>query len=285
MEIFIILVLCILATSKVTVSGFFAKNNINTFADGIFFNGLIFLFAAVIFSKNAINCDSEVIIFGTIFGILTVLFQLSYIKAMSCGNVSLTVMIVNLSMIIPITVSIVFYHEKIGITRIIGIILTVVALILSVDNKEKGLNFKKWFLLCMCAFFANAGLAICQKAFGETGHGSQAEAFVAWGYITATIASALVFVILKTKGQSITFKIKPSVFGFALCIGIILGLFQLLNTKAIANIDGTLLFPSYYGGSLILSSISSVVILKERLNFSQKVSLLIGIASIVLMNL
>ena len=43
-----------------------------------------------------------------------------------------------------------------------------------------------------------------------------------------------------------------------LVVGVILGVFQLINTKAIANINGTLLFPTYNAGTLILSTLSSM---------------------------
>ena len=95
----------------------------------------------------------------------------------------------------------------------------------------------------------------------------------------------MLYLIIHAKGDGITFKIKPSVFGFGLAVGLILGIFQFINTKAIAAIDGTLLFPTYNGGTLILSSMSSVLILKDRLASNQKISVLIGVFAIVLMNI
>jgi multidrug transporter EmrE-like cation transporter len=64
-----------------------------------------------------------------------------------------------------------------------------------------------------------------------------------------------------------------------------LGTFQILNTKAITIIDGTLIFPAYYGGALILSYLSSLLILKEKISNKQKLSLAVGVIAIVLMNL
>ena len=284
MDLFIILILCVLATVKVTLQGLFAKKNIRSFSDGVFFNGLIFFFAALIFFKNIVDFKIGIFLFGCSFGILTVLFQLCYIKAMSCGNVSLTVLIVNLSMIIPIIVSVIFYKEQLGFLKLLGILLTFIALCLNVD-KEKGVRFKKWFILCLLASLANGGLAVCQQIFGKTEWKSQTQSFVAWSYIIAAVVSALLYLIIHAKGDGITFKIKPSVLGFGLAVGLTLGFFQFINTKAIATIDGTLLFPTYNGGTLILSSISSVLILKDRLASNQKISILIGVFAIVLMNI
>lgn len=283
MKFIVILILCFLATSKVTVQGFFAKKNVTSLSDGVFFNGLIFLFSALIF-LNKLNLNTSVICFSCAFGILTVIFQLCYIKAMSCGNVSLAVLIVNLSMIIPVLVSALFYKESIGFLRLLGICLMVVALCLNV-NKEKSIGYKKWFLFCLLASLANGALAVCQQIFGKTEWKGETHSFVAWSYIIATVFSMLLYLFFKAKGDGITFKIKPSVFIYSLSVGVILGVFQLINTKAIANINGTLLFPTYNAGTLILSTLSSILILKDKLTSNQKISIFIGIVAIVLMNI
>ena len=285
MNLIIILCLCIIATSKVTIQGFFSKKNIVSVSDGIFFNGLIFFFSALIFLRYAFPFNKPVLLFGAVFGFLTVLFQLSYIGAMSCGNVSITVMLVNFSMIIPIAVSVIIYNEKLTVLRIFGIILIALAFVLSTGGKNENSYSKKWFLLSIIASLMNGSLLVCQKLFGKSDWADENVSFVAYGYITATVISVLFCTVLYFKGNRITFKIKPSVFLYALSLGLILGLFQVINTRAIATIESSLLFPTYNGGSLILSSISGVLILHDRLNKKQLLSIVIGTIAIIMMNI
>ena len=285
MNLIIILCLCIIATSKVTIQGFFSKKNITSVLDGIFFNGLIFFFSALIFLRYAFPFNKPVLLFGAVFGFLTVLFQLSYINAMSCGNVSITVMLVNFSMIIPIAVSVIIYNEKLTVLRICGILLIVLAFVLSTGGKNENSYSKKWFLLSIIASLMNGSLLVCQKLFGKSDWAEENVSFVAYGYITATVISVLFCTVLYFKGNRITFKIKPSVFLYALSLGLILGLFQVINTRAIATIESSLLFPTYNGGSLILSSISGVLILHDRLNKKQLLSIVIGTIAIIIMNI
>jgi len=96
-DIIIISILCLLATAKVTLQGGFAKKNIRSFSDGVFFNGAIFFFSSFVFLKDALTFNLPTFLFGAAFGILSLIFQLCYIKAMSFGNVSITVLIVNRS--------------------------------------------------------------------------------------------------------------------------------------------------------------------------------------------
>lgn len=190
---------------------FFTKKNVTSLSDGLFFNGIIFFFSSLMFLNKIFDFNIFVVCFSCVFGILTVIFQLCYIKAMSCGNVSLTVLIVNLSMIIPIFVSVVFYKETIGVLRLLGICLMVAALCLNV-NKEKSVEYKKWFLFCLFASLANGALAVCQQIFGKTEWKGETHSFIAWSYIIATVVSMLLYLFFKAKGDGITFKIKPSVF-------------------------------------------------------------------------
>ena len=79
---YIIIILVLLATSKVTLQGVFARKYIVDITDSIHFNGIIYFFASLVF-VFALKCSPQVIPFA--FGILTVLFQIFYIQAMSCG--------------------------------------------------------------------------------------------------------------------------------------------------------------------------------------------------------
>ena len=284
-EIAIIASLCVLATAKVTVQGLFAKGNIKTTIDGIFFNGLIFAFAAALFVKDVFPFNLGVALFGATFGILSLIFQLTYIKAMSYGNVSLIVMVAALSMIVPTMFSAIVYSEPLTTTRIIGIALTILALACSVDRKEKSTNLKKWIIMAVLVFLSNSAAHICLKVFGKTELASQNKAFVAWGYIVATIFSAVIFLIFRARGTKLSFKISPKVFYLSLGAGLILGIFQVLNAYATATIDGTLLFPSYNGGVIILSGISGAVLLKDKLKPNQIISIFIGVAALIFMNI
>ena len=284
-HLLIILCLCVLATSKVTVQGLFAKTNIKGFCDSLFFNALVFLFLVLIFFKDILTLNFSVFLFSLVFGVLTVAFQMCYISAMSCGNVSLTVLIVNLSMIIPILVSVFCYGEGLSVLRFIGILLTVFALFLSIDSKVEKRNFRKWFCLSILSSLFSGGLAVCQKIFSKTEWHTYSKPFVVCGYAVAAIISILIYIIFKCKGTGISYKINIKVIGYAASIGILLGTFQILNTKAITIIDGTLIFPAYYGGALILSYLSSLLILKEKISNKQKLSLAVGVIALVLMNL
>ncbi len=286
MHIYItILTLCLLATLKATIQSAFAKKNVRNITDGIFFNGLVFIFSALLFIKDAVGSHIAVILFGAVFGLGSFLYQLFYINAMACGNVSLTILMVNLSMIMPTAFSVVVYGEKLTLLRLIGIILCIIALVLGVDYKEKAKEYKKWFIFAVSTMVVNGAIAVWHKIFGKTEYVGDSSGFVAWAYLAAAVFSVIIYFILKVKQNTLTYKISHITVLFALGTGLTLSVFQYLNTKAISAIDGTLLFPAFYGGTLITSTLSGVLIFKDKLKINQLISIITGIVSIGLMSI
>ena len=72
---------------------------------------------------------------------------------------------------------------------------------------------------------------------------------------------------------------------FAVAVGIVLAIFQWLNTYAISIMDGSFLFPIYSGGSIILSTLVGILFFKDRLTKRQKTSIALGVIAVVIMNL
>lgn len=285
MCILIILLLCILATSKVTLQSRFGRKNLSTKSDNIIFNAIVFLTAAILFSPSISNTSLGTWIFAAVFGLFTVIFQLSYTNALSLGNVSLTVMVVNLSMLFPVLASVILYHEHITPLRVIGILLIISSFILCVDINAKEKLSPLWLFSTLVATFANGGIGIVQKIFGASIFHDEKKAFVSCSYTISFMITFLFFVVTHIRQKNSTAYKKATTYLFAISAGIILAVFQWLNTYAISIIDGSFLFPIYSGGSIILSTLVGVLFFKDKLTHKQKISILLGIVSVVIMNL
>ena len=58
----------------------------------ITFNSFVFAFSAALFLPQIFGCSNEVWLYAAVGAAFTVIFQLLYTKALSMGNVSLTVL-------------------------------------------------------------------------------------------------------------------------------------------------------------------------------------------------
>ena len=284
MNFLIILLLCTLATSKVTLQSRFGKKTLTTDSDNVLFNAVIFFTAAILFCADIPRASVQTWIYASIFAVLTVVFQLSYTKALALGNVSLTVMAVNLSMLFPSLVSVIFFDESLTLMRITGIALIVISFTLTVDRKIKEKPSHSWFIFTAAAALTNGGIGITQKFFGASEFADEKRAFVACSYsIAFLIAFTLCF--LRRSQKKASSGIKAVTFIFAVSVGIILALFQWLNTYAISIMDGSFLFPVYSGGSIILSTLIGILFFKDKLTGKQKISITLGIIAVIIMNL
>ena len=283
MNFLIVLALCALATSKVTLQSRFGKKNLSTDSDNVLFNAIVFITTAVLFCADIPKASLETWIFALTFAVLTVVFQLSYTKALSLGNVSLTVMTVNLSMLFPSLVSVIFYNESLTVTRIIGIVLTVLSFALAVDFKSKKTLSHTWFIFTAVAALANGGIGITQKIFGASAVSGEKRSFVAASYAIAFLLALVLYLLTRPRDNGSS-GIKGATCGFAIAVGVILALFQWLNTYAISIMDGSFLFPVYSGGSIILSTLVGILFFKDKLTAMQKISITLGIAAVVIMN-
>lgn len=282
-DFLLIMLLSLMACSKVTLQGLYAKKHVKSVLDGVFFNGIIFFFAALIFIRYIFTGSPVTMLFGAAFGLLTVIFQALYISAMSSGNVSMTVMIVNLGMIFPVGLSVVLYGDSLNAFKVVGILLTLLAFVISVDRNGATPKSKSWFLLALGACLTNGGLAICQKVFGHTAYKAENQSFVAWAYVVAFVLSVGIGALFRV--GNLQARLNALAVGCALGAGVILGVFQWLNTYAVSVISGVVLFPTYNGMSLLMSTVSGVLLLKDRLNRRQTIAACTGIAAIILLNI
>lgn len=285
MNTLIIFSLCTLATIKVALQSRFGKKFLKARSSLVLFNGIVFLTAAILFCTDIPKAALQTWLFSAVFSVFTVIFQLTYTNALSIGNVSLTVMMVNLSMLFPVAVSLVFYGEPLTPTRVLGIALTIISFTICVDRKEQTPVSRKWLLLAISAALANAGIGITQKIFGASEYHLQKESFVACSYgIAFLITMAIYFVTISREKRSDT-PPKKSIYAIAISVGIVLAIFQWLNTYAISIIDGSLLFPTYSGGAIIMSTVAGIIFFKDKLSLKQGISITVGIIAVIIMNL
>lgn len=284
-SILLIAALCFLSTGKVTLQTAFSKKNIKNLPDATLFIGIVFIFASLIFGNNLVGASPLTFICGAVFGFFTVLFQLSYTRALAIGSTSLTVMLINFGMIIPIVFSFFAYDERISRFGIVGIILTFVSFILLYDFTGKRCFDKSWLLLTLCTLLSNSVLSITQKIYAHTAQANEGKAFVAVSYAVAALLTLLFFAFLKAKHFESTCKPGPVMILSALGVGVTLAVFQAVNTYALKVVPTSILLPSTSGGCIILSAVVGVLLFRDKLSPKQLLSIACGALAIVMMNL
>lgn len=284
MKYLIVLILSILSTSKVSFQSAFGKQNVKNSADTLAFNGLVFVFSAVIFLSEVFGCSPAVWGYASIGALFNVLFQLFYMTALTIGNFSLTVLIINFSMVLNVLVSYIFFKDPISLIRFSGILMTIASFVICTDFRGEKKSKKNWLLMSVLAMLMSSAGSITQKVFGKTQYKDETAAFVSCLYIVASLLAIVVYAFFSKKGEKKTFKINFNAIKYAAMVGICLGIYQYLHVYAVATIDGTFLFPVQTGSIIIMSTLSGILIFKDKLTKKQIFGVLLGVLSVILMN-
>ena len=259
------------------------KKNTNALYNMIY-GVAVFLGWSVLFITDY-SFDVKVLPYSLAFGIFYVLANWGLISALKTGSALLTSLLCHLSLIAVSIWGFLFWDEPFTALVAIGLALVAVAIFLCLytgkpDKTVQKTKFSwKWLVYVALAFFGNAGCTIVQRQQQRVfsyQHGNMLMFF-------ATLCSALVFVAmwLKTDKQDTRILIKssgylPAVAGLA---NIAMNLLVIL--LASASLSASLVFPAMSVGALALTTLFSVVALKERLHWWQWLGIVLGAVAIV----
>ena len=283
---YLIILLCaFLSCAKVTVQGCLSRGNIKNVTDSLLANCVIFAFTFVLFASGLrTEINMAVIGYAAMFGILSVSFQTFYALALKTGPFSASCMIINLSMVLPIVFSIIYYNEKVTVTKVIGLILCAMALFLNVKSDDKKINLK-WVIYIALAFLSTGVIFIVQKIFARSEVGGNMEQFIFFGYLISFVLSYIIFFTREKTVHERTFKLNKKTVIPAFFVAAFLGIYQFFYTYGNSFIDAIILAPSISGLAIMFQSLSGRIIFKEKFTVKQICSICVGVVAIVLISL
>ncbi len=264
------------------------KKSFNKKADGrgvISFSAFTSLFAALFFVfqlKLPLQFDIAVIPYALLFGLGYGSCTVCSVLAIFNGSLSLTSLITSYSLIIPTLYGMLFLNEKISAFLIVGLILLLISLFLINFVKGDSKISIKWLIYVTVAFIGNGMCSTVQKVQQlDFDSKYKAEFMVLSLFI---IVAVLLIVALITEKQDITHSIKKGVIPIALC-GIANGVVNLFVMMLSTRMSASVMFPLVSAGSIILTYFISRIWYKEKLNLFQNIGFILGVASVVFLNL
>lgn len=283
------LLLSILASTLIfLIFKLFDRFNINTL-HAIVINYITACFCGIITSKNQLNVQ-EIIHSEWIFGaiILGFLFiSIFYVMAITSQQNGLSVASVatKMSLIIPVVFGIYVYHESTEFQKLLGIFFALFAVyFVSVKNQTK-FNFKS-NLMFPIILFLGTGIIDTSIKYIET-------SYIKEGGIplfSATIfffAACIGIVILIIKIVKKDFKFNPRSILGGIALGLVnyASIFYILKALNHDSLESSTVFTLNNVAILILTSITGLIIFKEKLSFKNWIGVGLSIISILLVTL
>lgn len=242
---------------------------------------LFFVFSALVSETGFIFSWDYIpyaIIFALGFGSATVFgfFALTH------GSLGLTSLVTSYSLIIPTIYGILFLDEDPSIMLYIGLALLFVSIFLiNFEKGEKKINLK-WLIFVTLALIGNGVCTTAQKVQQINQDKMFKNEFMTVALLIVTVV-CLIFAIVYHKKDFKPVFTNPIIILPIICGGAN----ALVNylVMVLSRIDASLLFPLISAGGIIMTGIISLTIYKERFTKQQFLGMIIGIASVICLNM
>jgi drug/metabolite transporter (DMT)-like permease len=209
-----------------------------------------------------------------LFGVVTALSNLYKMLALSKGPMHITLLITTSSMIIP-TLSGVFFGEKFSLFKLLLVLILIYFIYLSIGKSKEGKINKSWGICCLLTFILIGSIGIIQKIHQTSSHKSEISGFLFVSFFISLIISGL-----RVKDKK-NFKDKKNLIPLAMICGGCTFCMNYINLKLSGLLPSQLFFPLINGSAIILSSLMSMIVFKERLSKKQTVGLVGGIICLI----
>ena len=252
------------------------------------FGALVWCVCLFIANGGMLHFDTTALLWGCVYGVTQALFILFKTAAMNSGPVSVTTLIGNCSLVVSVVVCFILWNEPISLADVIGLLLLLVGLSLTTYKKSHVAFTKKWAVLSFLFLVLGAGVGITFKAFGKSGgtaHTSDMMIVAAFVMLISYTAICLFTGGFASKSNKYTKKEKRLFIILALVSGLLSCLYNRLNIYLSGALDGVIFFPSFNGGVVVLSTVVSMIIFKEKLSAKQLIGLLLGISGICIIGI
>lgn len=194
-----------------------------------------------------------------------------------------------LGVLVPLLAGQLFFDESIKTTQWIGIGILFVAVYImcSYNNSIKGkMSISSFGLLIVCGL-ANGLTDFSQKLFVKMAGDTPIAIYNFYTYIFSAVI-LLVFYFVFSKVENVEGEKKSSgikqIFGYILVMSICLFANSYFKTMAAGYLDSAQLYPLNQGASLIISSVMSATLFREKLTLKCVIGLLISFVGLIVLN-
>lgn len=221
------------------------------------------------------------VIIGALFIGMFLLMAMSVQKA----GIHPTTIASRLSVIIPISFSIIFYHESISSLKLCGIGLAIISVLLSVYKKKSPDSDRKAFLLPL-AIFLGTGLIDSLVKFTQDSFLSDEllPTFTALLFFISFLIGLSVLIIRKESPVEVTSR-KNLIMGIALGLFNFGSIFFIIKALSKSGVQSSSVFGINHIGVVALSIFAALMFFKEKINKINWIGIVLAICAIIILSI
>lgn len=269
---------------------------VNEYKDAMLANAIRMVFCVLIgFGMTVIQSgigslrvDMTSLMIAALSGVTSSIFVVSWLVSVKKGAYMMMDVFLMLGMIVPLIGSNIMFGDSISTRQWIGlaILLVAVCIMCSYNNsiKEK-MVLSSFVLLVICGL--SSGLTdFSQKLFVEHTDTVSIATFNFYTYLFSALVLGVFYVVFSKQSD---IKNEPTslkhIFGYILVMSVCLFLNSYFQTQAAVHLPPTQLYPLSKGAALIISSLMSAVLFRERLTAKCIVGIVVAFVALLIINL
>lgn len=231
---------------------------------------------------------ASLIAIAALSGITTAAFVVSWLMAVRKGAYMMVEVFLMLGVLIPLLGGLFFLREPVRPVQWIGFLILLGAtwVMCSYSSDQNGkVTFSTVLLLVFCG--ASSGLAdLSQKLFVRTASGLPVSVFHFYTYVFAAMVLLPILLLMRKKeAPGVTKAFPRKLFGYILLMAVCLFANSFFKTLAAGQLNAAELYPLNQGAALVLSSIMSAVVFKEKLTGKAILGILLSFVGLIFINL
>ena len=211
------------------------------------------------------------------------------IEALKSGVMVLAAMAGSAGLLLPCIAGIFMFDEPMKPLQFIGIALLIFSgwLLISYSKEQTGSFTPRTLLLLIGSMLSNGSVMLAQKMFSKYLPDTSVSifSFLTFGLIGIGMFIGLVPSLLSQSGRAKIAAVPKPVFLYGTISSIILLAINQLATLAGRNVPSAIMFPINDGGATIITAITAAIFFKEKLTVRSVCGLILGIGSLIVINL
>lgn len=279
-------VICLASTS--IFAGFFTRRT-SKFRDSsalysFLMMSAVFLLWTVLFLTDR-SFDVGVLWYSLLFALGFAACNIGIIGGARNGPVSLTSLMSSISLVVVTIWGFFFWDSPVTPTVLVGLCLVVVALVLCLyqrGGEEKSISFK-WLIFGLMALFGNAVCSIVQRTQQTAYDGKYGNMLMMFATFLSMLVCLGFYLFSDKRDTKPAIRIGWYIPVFAGVCNVGLNMFVML--MALGSLSPSLIYPTISVGGLILTSLFSVIVLRERLRPAQWAGIGVGIVATLLLSI
>jgi drug/metabolite transporter (DMT)-like permease len=218
------------------------------------------------------------IVFILVFNLMALTTQRSGLSVVSVAT--------KMSVVIPILFGVFYYKEQLGLLKITGIIIALIAVYLASVKSKEGIALKKSDLIFPILVFLGSGVIDTSIKFIEGQHvaADDVPIFSATVFGAAACIGILVIITQVIRG-SFKFESKNILAGICLGVPNYFSIFFLVKALRHDAFDSSTLFTINNVAIVMISTFLGILLFKEKLLTKNWIGIVLAVISIILVSL